>query len=222
MHWPVERSTRTEYCLQHNCTRCVASVLRRSFIAQPRRRECGDSSVECCRPPPSPAPPASYFLPIALMCFFVPFCPVLSSLGGDSLSAMLCSRSHSAPLAVTASVVRDSPPRAFSFKILSRRRGPEDVQHLHSTLPHRPTDRPTEGGGRRFFSLQYASPCLLFSLVSRIVPPESQVLQETRASSPSSSSSGYSFFARALQLRPRRRRGCPPGWLPLPGCSFSL
>ena len=133
--------------------------------------------------PPLPLSP-SYFLPIALMCFFVPFCPVLSSLGGDSLSAMLCSRSHSAPLAVTASVVRDSPPRAFSFKILSRRRGPEDVQHLHSTLPHRPTDRPTDRGRRRFFSLKYAPPCLLLSLVSRIVPPESQVLQETRASSP--------------------------------------
>ena len=85
-------------------------------------------------------PPTSFQ---SLSC--VSSCP--SALYSSHLAATpspLCSRSHFAPLAVTASVVRDSPPRAFSFKILSRRRGPEGVQHLHSTLPHRQTDRPTD------------------------------------------------------------------------------
>ena len=206
MHWCVERSTRTEYCLKHNCTRCVAPVLRRSFIAQPRRR---DMNVEialwnAADSPPlppllSPPPPASYFLPIALMCFFVPFCPAFTLVTWRRLPL----RHALFPIALCS---------ARGHRLRCPRFAAEGVFIQDSVSPARPGRRatppvhsapPTDRGRRRFFSLQYASPCLLLSLVSRIVPPESQVLQETRASSPSSSSSGYSFFARA---HPRGRR----------------
>ena len=213
LHSRVERSTRTEYCLQHNCTRCVASVLRRSFIAQPRRRECGDSSVECCRlPPPSP-PPTSFQ---SLSC--VSSCP-----------SALYSRHLAATPSPPCSVPDRTPLRSRSPPPLSaiRRRGRFHSRFClagaarktcNTSTPLCPTDRPTDRGRCRFSSLQYAPPCLLLSLVSRIVPPESQVLQETRASSPSSSSSGYSFFARAL---PRRPPSLPAGCR-CRGCSFSL
>ena len=212
LHSRVERSTRTEYCLQHNCTRCVASVLRRSFIAQPRRRECGDSSVECCQLPSSslllPSNRSHVFLRALLPCTLVTWrrLPLRHALFPIALRSARGHRLRCPRFAAEGVFIQDSVSPA--------RPGRRATPPLHSAPP---TDRPTDLGRRRFFSLKYAPPCLLLSLVSRIVPPESQVLQETRASSPSSSSSGYSFFARALPWRPRWRRGCPPGWLPAAG-----
>ena len=140
-----------------------------------------------------------------------PSCPALPCTAvSDSLSILYRTPLRRSRSRSRHSVVRRDSPRAFSFKILSRRRGPEGdggVQHLHSTPLH---------SAQRilFFNLQYATPPSLVSHES--LKLKSITLQETLSPS---CSSGYSFFARALPWRRRRRRrrrratsrpsGCP-------------
>ena len=212
LHSRVERSTRTEYCLQHNCTRCVASVLRRSFIAQPRRRECGDSSVECCRLPPSP-PPTSFQ---SLSC--VSSCP-----------SALYSRHLAATPSPPCSVPDRTPLRSRSPPPLSaiRRRGRFHSRFClagaarktcNTSTPLCPTDRPTEGGAAFSASSTRPLACSCRSFLVSCHPRVKCFKKRARPPPPRPQADIHSLRARSHGgHRGGGAAALPPGWLPLPG-----